>query len=353
MGKQHADCITESNVFRLVAICSQSADVGTVEAQYGVQLFSCLDELLNDKRCDVDVVIIATPHRQHAGAVVAALQSNKHVICEKPLTVSGAEADQVLRANINSNATLTVVSQNRFEPSYRFVKNLLVSGELGPIRRCSITETFWRSNAYYASADWRGTWWGEGGGVLMNQAPHVIDRYVWLCGAPTEVTAICDTQLHNIDVEDSATLIFRHEDGLQGHIHVNTNECPSQSRLEISCDKGRVCVQDGRIKLDRLAKSVLQETNESSDGFGKIDFTTENLNGHLLNWAPELLHSFYEDFAEAIFSNRPPEVTPQQAHDVVEIINAGHLSSWQQSRVQLPVDRQQYADFQQAMLASK
>ena len=105
-------------------------------------------------------------------------------MCEKPLTVTATQADEVLRAAAANKCLLTVVFQGRFEPLYQRAKTLLESGELGSINRCEIVETFWRSNAYYRSSDWRATWRGEGGGVLLNQAAHVLDRYLWLCGVP-------------------------------------------------------------------------------------------------------------------------------------------------------------------------
>ena len=347
MGQLHAATLAENKCINLVAVCVR--DRGrAANLNLTCEVYDDYSQML--QKANLDLVIVATPHRLHKEFCIAAIQSGKHVICEKPMATSVTEANEILAAANSANTCFTVVCQNRFEPSYRSVKTILESGTLGPIRRCSITETFWRPDSYYQSADWRGTWSGEAGGVLMNQAPHTIDRYIWLCGRPDRVTAVCDTALHKIEVEDVASLILHHKNGIQGHIHVSTNECPPLNRLEVACDKGRITVQHGEVLIEKLAGSIVEETSADAQQSDRLSSTTERLRLHSLNWSSELLHRFYEDFATAIWARRTAEVTAEQGRDVVEIINAAHLSSWKQTHINLPVAADVVDSFQKAML---
>lgn len=344
MGQLHAATLAENKCINLVAVCVR--DRGrAAKLNLRCEVYDDYSQML--QKANLDLVIVATPHRQHKEFCIAAIQSGIHVICEKPMATNVTDAIVMLDAAKSHGVHLTVMSQTRFEPSYRRVKQLLDSGELGEIYRCSITETFWRSDSYYRSADWRGTWAGEGGGVLMNQAPHVIDRYIWLCGTPDEVTAVCDTTLHKIEVEDSASMLLRHNSGVQGYIHVNTTECPPLSRLEITCDRGRISVVNGAITIERLLHSIQDLTFGGKQQSAKS--TTESIGGCLSDWSPEMLHTFYEDFANAVWDNRPSEVSVPQTLGVVEFINAAQLSSWQRKSIPMPFDPRDYDAFHQDM----
>ncbi len=239
MGREHATVVAANPALKLAAVAdAMPKNARTVAGEFGCRSFETADELINSG--EVDAVVIATPHWQHGDIAIAALNAGLHVICEKPLTVTVEQADEVLRVAAQSSGMFAVVHQKRFEPAYMYAKRLLDSGELGPIYRCSMIESAWRSEAYYRSSPWRGTWKGEGGGVLLNQAPHILDRYAWLCGMPEMVTARCDTSLHDIEVEDTASAIFRHANGAHGYIHISTIEAPAITRTVISCDRGRI-----------------------------------------------------------------------------------------------------------------
>jgi predicted dehydrogenase len=299
---------------------------------------------------EVDVVIIATPHWHHAALAMEALRAGLHVVCEKPLTVTSAQADEVLKAAKESRGLLTCVFQSRFEPVFQQTKALLTSGEFGPIVRCEMEESFWRSDAYYRSNSWRGTWNGEGGGVLINQGPHILDRYVWLCGMPESVTSFCDTTLHPIEVEDSASAIFRHAGGRHGHVHINTNECPQTSRLMISCDRGRITIENGRMRIDRLADSIRNRTTAASESFAQIECESVVADGALIESPQVLLSRFYENFALAIAGRQTLAITAAEAANSVELANAIQLSSATKEVVTLPLNRAAYETFLAARL---
>jgi predicted dehydrogenase len=338
----HADVLRSHPYFKLAGITSRSAHVESTET-YRCQWFESADRMVESG--EVDVVVIATPHWQHATLSVSALRAGLHVVCEKPLTVTSAQADEVLNAAKGSKGTLTCVFQTRFEPVFLKAKALLQSGELGPIVRCEMEESFWRSDAYYRSNSWRGSWKGEGGGVLINQGPHVLDRYVWLCGMPESVSGFCDTTLHRIEVEDTASAIFRHAGGWHGHIHLNTNECPQASRVMISCDRGRITIDDGRMRVDRLADSVRAVTSAASESFGHIQCTTFDTSEMLVESPAVLLSRFYENLAFAIAGKQPLAITASEAAKSVELANAIQLSSAKQAVVTLPLDRAAHEAF--------
>jgi predicted dehydrogenase len=211
-------------------------------------------------------------------------------------------------------------------------------------------ESFWRSDAYYRSNSWRGSWKGEGGGVLINQGPHILDRYVWLCGMPESVTGFCDTTLHHIEVEDSASAIFRHAGGWHGHVHINTNECPQTSRLMISCDRGRITIENGRMRIDRLTDSIRNRTAAAAESFAQIECESVESDGALIESPQVLLSRFYENFALAIAGKQSLAITAAEAVNSVELANAIQLSSGTKAAVTLPLDRAIYETFLAARL---
>jgi predicted dehydrogenase len=350
MGRVHVDVLRQHPYFSVTAIASRGAEKEAVADELGCAWFASADAMLASG-C-VDVIVIATPHWLHSDAAIAALRSGVHVVCEKPLTVTPAQADAVLRAAAEGRGLLTVALQGRFEPIYQRAKALLESGELGPVQRCEMVETFWRSAAYYRSGAWRGTWRGEGGGVVLNQAAHVLDRYIWLCGLPMTVSGFCDTLLHAIEVEDTATAIMRHENGCHGWVHVNTTECPSLSRTVIVCDRGRIAIHDGVMKVERLAASIRSRTAADREFFGDMRGRELVMPERLIESPYELLARMYENIALAIARRQPLLVTAAEAASAVELADAILLSSARGSAVNLPLGRAAYDAFIRERLGS-
>ena len=343
MGKTHAAVLRRHPWFELTAVVSTNPPTRIAVEKQGTCLFDTAEQMIGSGK--VDLVVIATPHWQHAGLTVAALKAGLHVVCEKPLTVTMSQADEVLTAAEGSKGRLTVVFQRRFEPAYQQVKSLLAGGELGAILRCEMVESFWRSDAYYRSGSWRGTWKGEGGGVLVNQAPHVLDRYAWLCGMPETVSGFCDTVMHRIEVEDAASAIFRHAGGMQGYVHVSTNECPTVSRAMFSCDRGRITIENGAIRVETLRRSIRAHTMDTGDPWGDIESESRHSEAPLLDSQEELLGRFYTNVARAIAGEEPLLVTGAQAANAVELATSILLSSATGQAVSLPLNRERYDAF--------
>jgi predicted dehydrogenase/dTDP-4-amino-4,6-dideoxygalactose transaminase len=349
MGVQHAKALSKSGRFKIIGFSDvERKTASRAAAEYGCAAFDRAEELLG--RDDMDVAVIATPHWQHGDMAGFALQNNLHVICEKPLTVTVEQADRLLALATQPQKLFAVVHQTRFEPCYQYVKTLLNNGELGSIYRCSIVESAWRTDAYYKSSPWRGTWEGEGGGVLLNQAPHVLDRYPWLCGMPTSVLGKCDTNLHPIEVEDTVSAIFRHENGMHGFLHVNTVESPPTSEMVICCDRGRIIIDRGRVRVTRLNSSIRDASRRETRSWGELQGETRELEFPFGDALDSLLVDFYNNFADAV-AGRSDLVCPgRDGRDAVELANAIVLSSAERRELDLPLDRAAYSGFIEAKL---
>ena len=344
MGRTHAQLLRRRGPhLALSAVTSGSASKRAIAEELGCRWFDSASEMFASG--EVDAVVIATPHPSHAQLAIDALRTPLHVICEKPLTATISQADAVLEAGQQSPKLLTVVSQTRFEPAYQFIRTLLDSGEFGPIRRCETHETFWRPSAYFRSSGWRGTWQGEGGGVLINQAIHLLDRYLWLCGRPESVTSFCDTLLHPIEVEDTASALFRHGDGAHGIVHVSTAEAPAVCGTVITCDRGEIVFDSGAVRVTRLVGSVAHRTATDPPDSRGIDHETTAHRGPWLHWSNELLGRFYDQFALAAAHSSEVPVPIEDARAAVELANAILLSSAEGLVVNLPLDRSAYDRF--------
>ncbi len=346
MGQEHARVIAANPLLELTAATDAQAGTGRkVAGDLGVKWFDNADEMIRSGA--VDAVVIATPHWQHADLAVNALKAGLHVLCEKPLSVTVEQSDRVLQAAAESRGMFVVVHQKRFEPAYLFVKQLLDSGELGQLYRCSMIESAWRSESYYRSSPWRGTWRGEGGGVLLNQAPHILDRYAWLCGMPETVTARCDTTLHEIEVEDTASAILYHANGAHGYIHISTIEAPAISRMVLCCDRGRITVENGKVQVAKLRDSIRERTATDTQSMGALESETRTIN---LPTDGDVLGVFYDDFVAAVHGTGTLTCPGDEGRNAVELANAMLLSSAQRKAVTLPLDREQYSEFIEKML---
>lgn len=350
MGRQHAEVIRKIRGLSLAGVADQQAEAAVkAAADFACPSFATPDEMIRNG--GLDAIVIATPHWFHGDLSIAALRAGLHVICEKPLTVTVEQADVVLAEAAKSKRVFAAVHQTRFEPAFQWAKQLIARGELGPILRCSMVESAWRTQAYYQGNPWRGTWKGEGGGVLLNQAPHLLDRYAWLCGMPQEISAFCDTTLHQIEVEDNVSAILRHASGAHGFIQVNTIESPPFSQTVISGDLGRVIIEGGSVQFTKLRTSLRAQTSTDPRMWGVMESETRSLSFTQVGSPQELLHPFYENFLAATGPAASPLVCPGvEARDAVELANAMVLSSSRRQVVTLPLSREEYTRWMEQKL---
>jgi UDP-N-acetyl-2-amino-2-deoxyglucuronate dehydrogenase len=287
-------------------------------AEYGGRATTDLDEVLADP--SVGAVSICTPTGLHAALAVRALGAGKHVVVEKPIDVDGAAADRLVAAAAASDRTVTVISQHRFDESSHRVHEAAVGGEFGRLTSGVASVSWWRSQDYYDSGDWRGTWALDGGGALMNQSVHTLDLLVWLLGDPVSVTAVRGLLAHErIEVEDTLVATVTFASGALGVVHATTAAYPGLSaRLQILGSRGSAVIDDDQLVYlhigsagtdaptrgaDLTANQIEPVVPGPSKGYAGADPTALS-DAHTLQYA---------DFLDAIDTGRNPLVTVTEA----------------------------------------
>ena len=291
----------------------------------------------------VDAVVIATPHYFHTTVGIDALDNGLHVLTEKPISVHKADAERLIAAHTrNPKQVFAAMFNQRTNPQYIKLRELIQSGELGEIVRVNWIITDWfRTQYYYDCGDWRATWKGEGGGVLLNQCPHQLDLFQWLFGMPVQVRAFCDIgHYHNIEVEDNVTAYMKFASGATGVFITTTGEAPGTNRLEIAADRGRVVHEKGKLSWLRTVKSM-------SD-FRK---TEQKMFTSLETWPVEIPvapgpgpqhDGILCNFIDAILDGVPLIAPAEEGLRSVELCNAMLYSSFTGKTVDLPLNGAAY-----------
>jgi predicted dehydrogenase len=295
------------------------------------------DELLALKP---DVVVICTPHPSHPALAIEALESGAHVLCEKPLAVEVRQADAMIAAAERTGRLLGVCFQQRFRPVIEAAHALIEAGRLGPLVRASIVDPLYRPNSYYREAGWRGTWVGEGGGVLLNQAPHTLDLLCHLTGPPATVWGHVQRRAQPIETEDTATALLEYANGAVGTIAVSTTE-PGVQRIELVGDRGRIEIVGETIAFERFEPPLSEHLATCEEMFGLPERVPEEV---ALRDGLGDHDDVHRDFAAAVREGRQPRVPARDALCSLELANAITLSTHLGGPVALPVDRAVYAE---------
>jgi UDP-N-acetyl-2-amino-2-deoxyglucuronate dehydrogenase len=314
---------------RLVAVTDVAADAAAAfAAAHGCPAEPDLGALL--ARTDVEVVCVCVPSGLHAQIGVQAAKAGKHLVVEKPIDVSLEAADRLIDAARAAGVALTVISQHRFDPGLIELKRLLDEQALGRLILGEASTKWYRAQAYYDSAAWRGTY-AMDGGSLMNQGVHYVDLLRWCMGPPAEVTAVCTTQAHRIEVEDTALAILRFASGAVGTILSSTAAFPGfPQRLEITGTGGTVTVEDGQIVGRALAADPGPAAPDGADGaagagrLAAADPAALDVASHAAQLA---------DLLDAVDTGREPAVSGQDGRDALEIV----LAVYEASRTGRPV----------------
>ena len=278
-------------------------------------------------RRDVDVVCVCVPSGLHAQIAIQAASAGKHLVVEKPIDVSLDAADRLIDAARAAGVALTVISQHRFDPGLVELKRLLDDGALGRLVLAEASTKWYRTQGYYDSAAWRGTW-AMDGGSLMNQGVHYVDLLRWCMGPAAEVSAVCSTQAHQIEVEDTALAVVRFASGAVGTILSSTAAFPGfPQRLEITGTAGTVTVEDGRIVRRALAADPARESPESPEtsespaapaAAAAADPAAVDVASHAAQLA---------DLLGAVDTGHEPAVTGESGRAALEIVLAVYESS--------------------------
>ena len=340
MGAVHARQVLEGKVsrVRLAAVCDQWAE--KLQPYASARAFTDVSALFASGA--VDAVLIATPHFEHTSVGIAALDTGLHVLVEKPISVHKADALRLLAAHKNLRQVFAVMFNQRTDPRYRHLRQLIQSGELGAIRRINWTITDWfRTQAYYSSGGWRATWAGEGGGVLLNQSPHQLDLWWWLFGQPAKVRAFCQFgRFHKIEVEDSVTACLEYADGAQGVFTTTTGEAPGTNRLEIAADRGKIIIEGLMVKWTRTESSIAEWCANHPKGFEAPP--TTQLNTAFSDTGGQHAEVL-QNFVDAILDGTPLLAPAAEGIHSIELANAMLYSTFIDGTVSLPLDAAAYA----------
>lgn len=290
----------------------------------------------------IDALLIATPHYDHTATGIAALKAGLHVLVEKPISAHKADCERLLAAHRGRRQVFAAMFNQRTDPCYRKLRQLIRGGELGEIRRVNWIITNWfRTAAYYASGGWRATWAGEGGGVLLNQCPHNLDLFQWLFGMPRRVRAFCGFgRYHRIEVEDDVTAWLEFPNGATAVFVASTGEAPGTNRLEITAERGRVVYENDRITFTRNATPMSEFSRASAQAFAQpatreIDFPVSGHGGQH--------NEILQNFTDAILDGEPLIAPAAEGIRSVELANAMLLSAWTGKTVELPLNGRRYA----------
>jgi len=354
MGRFHAGYLTAGEVpgAKLAAICDVAPDVlAWAEQKWGddVARFDNAEALMTSGK--VDAIIVSTPHYFHPPLAIEALKYGLNVLVEKPAGVYTKQVREMNEAAAKSDKVFGIMFNQRTRGTHQKMKQLVESGELGELRRTQYIITDWfRTQSYYDSGSWRATWSGEGGGVLVNQCPHNLDLWQWICGMPKRVRAFCGFgKFHNIEVEDSVTAYVEYENGATGVFITTTGEAPGTQSFEIAGDRGKLVLNNQGLTFWRTTQSVDKFLNESPDGFAmpevwKCEIPTSGGEEH---------KGITKNFVRAIVDGTPLLANGAEGINGVELANAMLLSAWTDDWVNLPVDEEvYYAKLQERIAAS-
>ncbi|CAA7602622.1 Oxidoreductase family, NAD-binding Rossmann fold [Acididesulfobacillus acetoxydans] len=287
---------------------------------WGADVYSNYREML--QRSDIDVVNICTPSGMHADMTVEASRQRKHVIVEKPMDITLAQADRMITACRENGVKLAVISQHRFDPSTVYLKRAVTEGRLGRLALGDASVKWFRTQAYYDSGEWRGTWALDGGGALMNQAIHTVDLLQYIMGDVASISANTATLGHErIEVEDVATATVKFRSGALGTIVATTCAYPGLSaRLEVHGDKGSAVIDaDKLVYFHTVAEQAEKERPGSPESAEGGDAPTAVNPGGLDPWAHG---QQVKDMVEAIREDRESLVNGEEGRKPLRIVLA-------------------------------
>jgi len=338
MGSIHARSLMQGNIPR--AILAAVADpVADLCAYTGAKPFTSTEAMIRSG--EIDAILIATPHYAHTTIGIDALEQGLHVLVEKPISVHKADAQRLIAAHKNPAQVFAAMFNQRTDPHYTKIRELIQNGELGEIRRVTWLITNWfRTYAYYNSGGWRATWSGEGGGVLLNQCPHNLDLFQWLFGMPVKVRSHCKFgAYHDIEVEDDVTAFFEYANGATASFITSTGEAPGTNRLEIAAERGRVILEDGKIqwKRNEVPMSEFSRTTELRyEGPKTWDIEIP------VHGSGEQHNGILKNFVEAVLDKKPLIAPAKEGIHSVELANSMLMSAFLDKTIEIPLDAAAY-----------
>ena len=347
MGRSHSVLVQNLSNAEVVAACDinpKAFEQLAPEQRGRIPYYDSAEKLFDD--ANVDAVIVSVPHYAHPDLAIGAMEHGKHVVVEKPIAVHKKEAIRLIEAaKKHPNLVKSAMFNQRTLPMHRKLKSLIDLGEFGRINRICWTITDWfRPDIYYASGQWRATWAGEGGGVLLNQCPHQLDLLQWFFGMPKRVSAFAKIgKFHDIEVEDEVNAYMEFPNGAVGNFITTTGEAPGVNRLEIAAERGLVTMEGGRIHFRRNEIETAEWCRTTKITFGlppiwecEIPYSEENRAGHQI---------ILENVANVILGKEEKLFAPlEEGINGLELGNAMLLSGLKGKVVDFPLDADEYAE---------
>ncbi len=355
MGKRHIGYLQAGEVkgVKITAVSDmieENRQWAQQEFDESVAIYNDAYELMDSGK--IDAVLIATPHYSHPELSIASFERGLHVLVEKPAGVYTKQVREMNEAWEKSNVKFSMMYNQRTNPLYRKLKDIIDSGELGEIRRTNWIITNWyRTQSYYDSGTWRATWAGEGGGVLLNQDPHQLDLWQWTIGMmPSRVRAFCYFGKHrDIEVEDDVTAFVEYENGATGVFVTTTGEAPGTNRFEISGDRGKIVIENDQLTFWRLRESEKEFNQNFKGSFGSPECWKCEVPIHGEN--PDH-RGITQNFINAILHDEPLIAPGEEGIKGLMISNAMLLSTWTDNWVDMPMDEELYYEHLQQKIAS-
>lgn len=344
MGRSHCKNIKEGKCPEIDLVAISDSNPKRIQAMKddgydNVTYFEDAEAMMDSGL--IDSVLVAIPHYYHAEYAIMAMKKGLHVMVEKPAGVYTKQAREMNDVAKESDVVFGMMFNQRTNHIYRKAKELVSSGELGELRRVNWIITNWyRPQFYYDSGDWRATWSGEGGGVLLNQCPHQLDLLQWICGLPVNVQAFLKFgQWHDIEVEDDVTAYMEFENGATGCFVTSTGDAFGTNRLEIQLEKGKIVIENNEIKVWKFAMSEPEFSRTTENPFAKMEKTELEIETDGKN---EQHYGVMNAFASAILRGEPLIANGEEGINGLMLSNAMHLSAWTESKVSLPIDEDVY-----------
>ncbi|NJK91982.1 MAG: Gfo/Idh/MocA family oxidoreductase [Blastochloris sp.] len=349
MGRSHVSWLLDNKVpgAVLTAVCDN--DPSKLEAYPQLKRFTDSAALICSG--EIDAILIATPHYDHTSIGINALKAGLHVLVEKPLSVHKADCERLIAAHTNKKQIFAAMFNQRTDPYYQKLRQLVRGGELGKIRRINWIITDWfRTETYYASGGWRATWGGEGGGVLLNQCPHNLDLYQWIFGMPQKVRGHCQLgRYHNIEVEDDVTAYFEYADGATGVFITSTGEAPGTNRLEVVGEQGKLVLEHNKLSYTRNEVPMSTFSRSTDKSFDKPPVW--NVDIPLPGHRGEQHIGIMKNFTNAILKGETLLAPAPEGIHSVELGNAILMSSLLGQTIDVPLNSAKFEKLLKNLIA--
>ena len=351
----HASAFINLKESKFAAVCGRNLDKTTDYAsKYGVRAYTDVAEMVTNE--EIDLVNICTPHPFHRSPAIAAMEAGAHVLIEKPIASSLEDCDAILEASEKHDRQVGVICQRRWYPPVQRLKRAIDTGKIGRPVFGTVNMLGWRDKEYYESDSWRGTWKGEGGGVLVNQAPHQLDLLQWFMGDIDELYGLWSNLNHPfIEVEDTANAILKFKSGAVANIIVSNSQKPgiygkvhvhgeNGASVGVQTDGGAMFIAGVSEILEPPVNDLWTIPGEENKLQQFVDEDTEFFRG--LQNPMEYFHERQiEDFLQAILENRKPLISGEEGRVTVEIFTALYRSTRDKKPVIWPLMPELKEDF--------